>query len=205
MVAGRGHVVSGGAEPGDDQKVAAVDQDLPYEIAPVEHHLRPLLAADQPLRQQNRDLEIAVERHVAAGADDIVDIIRTVDPVGEKAGEPQHVLGDRAHRHLPRIELAELAAHRHQEDAAETAIAQQRKHIDAIADAARLHQERRALAAERGAGDEADAFLLGRQHHVGDSRVVAAERDEPAMAGVGHIADLTHADAAEMAVDRVGP
>src|SRR5579864_7167281 len=122
---------------------------------------RPLLAADQALRQQDCDLQIAVERHVATGADDVIDRVGVVDAIGEKASEPQHVLGDGAHRHLPRIELAELATHGDQDDAAEAAIAQKRKHIDAIADAARLHQERRALAAERGAGDQADAFLLG--------------------------------------------
>jgi len=81
----------------------------------------------------------------------------------------------------------------------------QRKHIDAIADAARLHQQRRALAAERGAGDEADAFLLGGQHHVGDGVIGLTQLDQPAMAGIRHIADLANADAAEMAVDRVRP
>jgi len=86
-----------------------------------------------------------------------------------------------------------------------TAIAQQRKHIDAIADAARLHQERGALPAKRGAGDQPDAFFFRGQHHVDDLRILLAQRDQPAMPGVGHIADLADADAAKMRVDRVGP
>ncbi len=40
--------------------------------------------------------------------------------------------------------------------------------LDCISSAARC-------AAKRGAGDEADAFLLGGQHHVGDVRIVLAQ------------------------------
>src|SRR5271154_5224123 len=46
MVAGRGNVISGGAKPGYDQKIVAVDEDLPHEIAPLKHYfvhcLRPI-------------------------------------------------------------------------------------------------------------------------------------------------------------------
>jgi len=51
-----------------------------------------LLGPDQPLRQQDRDRKIAVERHVAAGAHDLFDGIRALDPVGEKAAEPQYLI-----------------------------------------------------------------------------------------------------------------
>ena len=85
------------------------------------------------------------------------------------------------------------------------AIAQQRKHVDTVADAARLHQQRRALAAKRGAGDQPDPFLLGRQHDVGDVGIVAAQRDQPAVAGIRHIADLADADAPKLRVDRIRP
>jgi hypothetical protein len=68
-----------------------------------------------------------------------------------------------------------------------------------------LHQQRRALAAERGAGDQADALFLSGQHHVGNTRIVAAKRDQTAMAGVGHMTHLANADAPEMGVNRVGP
>ncbi len=38
MIPGGGDVVGRRAEPGNDQKIAAIDQQLTYEIAPVEHH-----------------------------------------------------------------------------------------------------------------------------------------------------------------------
>jgi len=208
VVAGGGDVIGRRAKAGNDEEIAAVDQELLYELTPVEHHrirYGPLLGADQALREKDRDLKIAVERHVAAGADNLVDHVGRFDPVGEKPAEPQHILGHGAHGHLPRIEFAELTAHRDEHDAAEAAIAQQRKHVDAIADAARLHEQRRPLAAERGAGNESDALFLGGQHDVGDLRIVTAQRDKPAMAGVGHVTDLADADAAKVRVDRIRP
>src|SRR6202023_3465252 len=46
MIAGRGGVVGRGAQSADDEEIAAVDQKLPYQFAPVEHHrvhcLRPI-------------------------------------------------------------------------------------------------------------------------------------------------------------------
>src|ERR1700728_827562 len=57
----------------------------------------------------------------------------------------------------------------------------------------------------RGTGNEADAFLLGGQHHVGDGVVGLAQLDQPAVAGIRHIADLADADAPEMTVDCVRP
>ena len=51
----------------------------------------------------------------------------------------------------------------------------------------------------------ADALLLGGQHDVMDVGVVDAQLDQPAMAGIGHVADLADADAAELRIDRVRP
>jgi hypothetical protein len=39
---------------------------------------------DQALREQDRNPQIAAERHVAGGADDGVDVFRLLDPIGEK-------------------------------------------------------------------------------------------------------------------------
>ena len=44
------------------------------------------------------------------------DGIGPIDAMNKKATEPQDVFGDRAHRHLPRIEFPELAAHGHEYD-----------------------------------------------------------------------------------------
>jgi hypothetical protein len=87
----------------------------------------------------------------------------------------------------------------------EAAIAQQRKHVDAIADPARLHQQGGAFAAERRAGDKPHALFLGGEHDVGDIRIVAAQRDQPAMARVRDITDLPNTDTLEVSVDRVRP
>ena len=50
MIAGRGDVIGRRAQPADDEQIAAVDQQLPYEVAPVEHHrvhcLRPISRCD---------------------------------------------------------------------------------------------------------------------------------------------------------------
>src|SRR5580693_919005 len=55
MIAGRGDVVSCRTEPGNDQEIAAIDQELPHKIAPINHLAtfaspRPYFGADQPLR-----------------------------------------------------------------------------------------------------------------------------------------------------------
>jgi hypothetical protein len=41
--------------------------------------------------------------------------------------------------------------------------------------------------------------------NVGDARIVAAQRDQTAMAGVGYMTHLANADAPEMGVYRIGP
>ena len=69
----------------------------------------------------------------------------------------------RSHRHLPGIELAPFAAHRHQRQERKAEDLRQRQHVDAIADAARLHQQHAALAAGPGAGEQRHALFLRRQ------------------------------------------
>ena len=64
------------------------------------------------------------------------------------------------HRDLPRIELGPFAAHRHQRQERQAAACGQREHVHAIADAARLHQQHRAVAAEPGAGGRARRLPL---------------------------------------------
>jgi hypothetical protein len=66
----------------------------------------------------------------------------------------------------------------------------QRQRVDTVADAARLHQQRAALAAEPGACEIADAFLLGGQHHGIDRIVFVGETDRRGVAGIGHIDDV---------------
>jgi len=67
----------------------------------------------------------------------------------------EHALGARPHRHLPGIEFAPFAAHRHQRQEWKTEDLGQRQHVHAIADPARLHQQDAALAAGPGAANSA--------------------------------------------------
>ena len=80
----------------------------------------------------------------------------------------EHRIDDRAHRHLPGIELLPLAAHGDQHQQRKAAGPCKRQHVDAIAEPARLHQQRGALAAEPGAGGQRHALLLGGEHDVAD-------------------------------------
>ena len=100
--------------------------------------------------------------------------------------------GSRAlpHRHLPRIELAPIAAHRHQHQERQLTGLHQGQHVDAIADAAALDQEHAFLAAEPGAGEERDPLLLGGQRHDPLLGIGFAEPNQPAVAGIGHDGDL---------------
>ena len=135
----------------------------------------------------------------------VIDILGVLGPPGEKAAQLEHLLGDRAHGHLPWIEVGKLAAHGHQDEAGESAVLQQRKHVDAVPDPARLHQQRGTFAAERRAGDEAGAFRFAGQHDVGDLGILLAQHDESRMPGIRDITNLTDADALEMGVNAVRP
>ena len=88
-------------------------------------------------------------------------VLRPLDAQADDAHGLEHRLRRLAHGKLPRISLAEIAAHAHQRQERKAAALDQRQHVDAIADPARLHQQHAARAAEIGAGDQRDAFLLG--------------------------------------------
>jgi len=80
---------------------------------------------DHALRQQYRDAKIAVKSHVTPGRDDLVDVLRSVDPISKKPAELERLLGNRAHRDLPGIEIGELASHRDQNQAGKSAVLQE--------------------------------------------------------------------------------
>ena len=129
------------------------------------------LAADQALRQQHGIGAVALEGHVAGGApvaptSSGCSARTTCDAHDLERGSASRPIGTCQglnSPHSPRIVTSVSNGKRQASD--------QRQHVDAVADAARLHQQRGALAAEPGAGDQRDAFLLGGQHDVGDGRV----------------------------------
>src|SRR5262249_53962710 len=92
-----------------------------------------------------------------------------------------------------------------EDEARKAAIAHQREHVDAVSDPAALHQQRRALIAERSAGHETDAFLFGRQYDVMDVRVIDAQRDKAAVPGIRYVTYLPDADPLELRINQVRP
>ena len=115
-------------------------------------------------------------------------------PIDLEAAELQHRLGDRAHRHLPRIEVGALAAHRHQHDAREAAVLQDQRSVlmqlptplDCISSAARSPPSAGAEHERRPSASEVSTTSR-------DLLVGLAEIDQPRMAGVRHVADLPDA------------
>ena len=104
---------------------------------------------DPRLLPEDRDAIAAVENAIQKWGKlilvyepDQADIILLVDAIDLEAADLQHRLGDRAHRHLPRIEVVELAAHAHQQHKRDGAVLQDRKRVDAVTDSARLHKQR---------------------------------------------------------------
>ena len=69
----------------------------------------------------------------------------------------------------------------------------QRQHVDAVADAARLHQQHGARAAEIGAGDKRHAFLLGRQRDRMHAGVGERAINQNAVTRIRNICNLRHA------------
>jgi hypothetical protein len=85
---------------------------------------------------------------------------------------------------------AEIAAHAHEREEGESRALDQRQHVDAVADPARLHQQNRTRAAEIGAGAERHALLLGRERDRMHRRIGERTVDQDGVAGVRHIAEL---------------
>src|SRR5262249_37426966 len=78
-----------------------------------------LVAIGHALRQQYPDLNVtAAKRSAARRLCDRLDILLLL------AAMLEHRLSDRTHRHLPWIEVVELAAHRHQQHARDGAVLQ---------------------------------------------------------------------------------
>jgi hypothetical protein len=113
--------------------------------------------------------------------------------VHDRAHGAQHRVGGLAHRHLPGIEFAVLAAHGDQDREREAALVHHAEGVDDVAHAARLHEEHAALAAQPRAGGQADAFLLGAQHDAAHARIGLAQLDQALVAGIRHVADDANA------------
>ncbi len=214
VVADRSGVVGGRAEPGDEQQVAPPGEQCGHRGAAVEpqivaarvaahfiHRLAPIrrcakrTAVDEP----------AVEGDVERGGHGLARLLVALDPVNQHVHQFERRLGLAPHRHLPRVELGPLAAHRHQHRQREPAGFRQGQHVDAIADPARLHQQRGALTAKPGAGGEADPLLLAGQPNRADLRIGPAQFDQPRVPGIGDIADLTDPARFQGGEDRLAP
>src|SRR5258708_6898272 len=80
-------------------------------IAALLRVLAECLAADDPLRDQHGHRDAALEGEPRRLLDGLADARRLVDRIDQRAGEAQRLAAVLAHRHLPRLELAPLAAH----------------------------------------------------------------------------------------------
>src|SRR5258708_12100806 len=129
-------------------------------IAALLRVLAECLAADDSLRDQHGDRDAALEGEPRRLLDRLADARRLVDRIDQRAGEAQLLAAILAHRQLPRVELAPLPAHRHQSEQREAALRDQRQHVDAVADAAALHEEGAPLAAQPGPRHPDPPFLL---------------------------------------------
>src|SRR5262249_34771319 len=80
-----------------------------------------------------------------------------------------------------------------------------RQRVDAVSHAAALHQQDTALAAEPGAGQNADAFLFGGEH--GRLYLIGgvAQLDEPRMPRVRNVCDMADIEFAQLFEDQVRP
>src|SRR5262249_10163341 len=81
----------------------------------------------------------------------------------------------------------------------------QRQRVDAVSDAAALHQQDTALAAKPGARQNADALLFGGEH----SRLYligrVAQLDQPRVPRVGNVCDVADVELAQLFEDQVRP
>src|SRR3984885_3845770 len=121
------------------------------------------------------------------------------------AGQFEYRRRARSHRHLPGIEFAPFAAHRHQRQERQAEDLGQRQHVDAIADAARLHQQHTALAAGPGAGQQRHALFFGGQRHRAHRRRAQHPFDQLRMPGIGHVRHLTDIEALQYVKDIFRP
>ena len=100
-VAGGADVVARRAKPRDDQMVAAIRQDPLDELPPVQHQRVHVL---RPISRWLKRIATGrlLSKAMSPGrSDNVVNIVRSLDAIGQEAAEPEHRLGDRAHRNLP--------------------------------------------------------------------------------------------------------
>jgi len=98
------------------------------------------LDADDLLGDQDRDAALFRKGFLQAACT-LADTSCSSRPSLPRRPSPRARRRRLAHRHLPGIELARLAAHRHDDRQRETAGLEEPQHVDRVADAARLHEE----------------------------------------------------------------
>ena len=209
-VAGCGDVPGRGAEPGDDEHVAAVGEDGAAEVAPVEfgHGDQSLPKVLAPRRRWPR--RVAVGRKVlkamrSAASTVGGDVGGVVGAEDEGSHGLEDGLGGGSHGDLRRVELAEVAAHRDDHGHGGAVDGGEGEHVDAVSDAGALHEEDALVAAEPGAGEEGDAFFFGGEGDDLHGVVGQAAFDQAGVAGVRDEGDLADGVGFQEVEDLVGP
>jgi hypothetical protein len=94
------------------------------------------------------------------------------------------------HGVLPRIARAEIASHADEGQEREAASLDQREHVEAIADAADVHQEHAARAAKVRARQQRDPLLLCGEGDGVDTWIGQRAIDQNAVTSIGHVGEL---------------
>src|SRR5262249_36633173 len=96
----------------------------------------PYFPADQLLRQDYGSDALIAESLLDGAFSSAGNFAGNTHAVNFRFAQLEHRIDDRSHRHLPRIELLPLAAHRDKHEQRKPTGARQRKHVDAIAEPA---------------------------------------------------------------------
>src|SRR5262249_29829831 len=96
------------------------------------------------------------------------------------------------HPDLPRIRFAPLTAHGYDHEQWQTTYFHERESINAIADAAALHEKDAALSAQPSACQNADTFLLCCKYRRLHPISGLAQLDELCKARIGDVCDVAH-------------
>ena len=153
------------------------------------------------MADQHRDRAAGLKRHHGRSEYGFSNHRTVVYVLHHDADVVEHTRRALAHRQLPRVEFAPFAAHRHQHQQRKAALTDGAQHVDAVAHAGGLHQQRAAIAAQPRAREHGHTFFLGGEGNCTHRFIGVAVFDQGRVAGVRHVGNLADADLFEYFID----